>query len=286
VRILITGVTGFIGSALAPQLLAEGHQLFSVCRPGSTGVGETINWDIRCDPKGAGFPANIDAVIHLAQSRAFRSFPSDAAEMFDVNVRMTWLLLQWAAQARAKHFILASSGTVYEPFSGELHEEAKLAPNGFLGASKLASEVLARPYGDLLKLSVLRLFFPYGPGQQDRLISHLISRVRKGQTVQVSKEGEGPQFSPTFVDDIGAVVIECLNNAWSGTFNVASAEVISVFQMTRLIGEQLGINPKYEWLDLPPLVVTPDIRRLAQHFDIQRFTRFEDGLRKTLACAL
>jgi nucleoside-diphosphate-sugar epimerase len=285
-RILITGANGFIGSALTPRLIAQGHQLFSVCRAGSVAVGEIISWDIGCDPEEAGFPATIDAVIHLAQSRAFRKFPENAPEMFDVNVRMTWALLQWAAKAQAKQFILASTGTVYQPFSGELHEEAALAPNEFLGASKLASEILARPYGDVLKLSVLRLFFPYGPGQQDRLIPDLIRRVRMGQTVQITKDGEGLQFSPIYVDDIGAIVIEFLNKAWSGTFNVAGTEVTSVYRIAGLIGKQLGISPKYERLDQGPLVIVPDIKRLAQHFDIHRLTRFEDGLQKTVACHL
>ena len=66
--------------------------------------------------------------------------------MFTVNVAMTMLLLEWAARSGVKQFCLVSSGAVYEPFAGPLKEDAALAPVGFLGASKLASEVIANRF--------------------------------------------------------------------------------------------------------------------------------------------
>ena len=101
-----------------------------------------------------------------------------------------------------KQFVLASSGSVYEPFGGHLREEAALAPGSFLGATKLASEFLARPYGAAFTLSVLRLFFPYGPNQRDRLIPDLIGRVRSGRPIQLAEDGEGLCFTPTFVEAV------------------------------------------------------------------------------------
>ena len=100
--------------------------------------------------------------------------------MFAVNVAMTMFLLEWAAQARVKQFCLVSSGAVYEPFASPLKEDAALAPIGFLGASKLASEIIAKPFSSIFTLNTLRLFFPYGPGQRDRLIPELVRRVRSG----------------------------------------------------------------------------------------------------------
>jgi nucleoside-diphosphate-sugar epimerase len=283
-RILITGGTGFVGSTLGPRLIAAGHELFSVCRPGSSApFGETVAWDVASPAGMSKFPEAIQAVVHLAQSRSYRNFPADSREMFGVNVGMTMALLQWAAaQPSVRQFCLVSSGAVYEPFAGSLQEDAALAPRGFLGASKLASEIIALPFASLFKLSILRLFFPYGPGQRDRLIPDLIRRVRSGEAIQVTANGNGTRLVPTFVEDIADVFLASIESLWTDTVNVATPEVLSIRGIAELIGRQLGIEPRLEIVDGTPIDVVPDLDRLAGRFDLRRFTRFEEGLRKTI----
>jgi nucleoside-diphosphate-sugar epimerase len=281
-RILITGGTGFVGSTLGPRLIAAGHELFCVCRPGSSvGFGETVIWNAE-SPVGEDLPESIEVVIHLAQSRRYRHFPVDSREMFDVNVGMTMALLQWAAQSKVKQFCLVSSGTVYEPFTGSLQEDAAVVPRGFLGATKFASEIIAWPFSSLLKLNILRLFFPYGPGQRDRLIPDLIRRIRCGDAVQVTANGEGMRLVPTFVEDIADVFLASVESSWTGTVNVATPEALSIRKIAELIGQRLGVQPKLEVVERTPIDVVPDLDRLASRFDLRRFTRFEEGLRRTI----
>jgi nucleoside-diphosphate-sugar epimerase len=204
--------------------------------------------------------------------------------MFAVNVAMTMMLLQWSAKAGVKHFCLVSSGAVYEPFSGLLREDAAVAPHGFLGASKLASEVLARPFSNLFSLNVLRLFFPYGPDQRNRLIPELVRRIREGSPVQLAANGEGIRLPPTFVDDVVEVILASLASSWTGTANVAAPELLSIRAIANIIGRQLKVEPKFEIVNTPAVDIVPDLSRLKSQFPLQRFTQFEDGLRKTL-CA-
>jgi UDP-glucose 4-epimerase len=282
-RILITGGTGFIGSTLGPRLVAAGHELFCVCGPGSLPpFGETVVCDIKSAFETSKFPEAIEVVIHLAQSRSYRQFPADSREMFDVNIGMTMSLLRWASQSKVKQFCLVSSGTVYEPFAGSLQEDAALAPRGFLGASKLASEIIAQPFSSLFKLNILRLFFPYGPGQRDRLIPDLIRRIRCGEAVQVTANGEGMRLVPTFVEDLADVFLASVDASWTGIVNVATPEVLSIRGIAELIGRQLGIEPKLEIVERTPIDIVPDLDRLAGRFDLRRFTRFEEGLRRTI----
>jgi nucleoside-diphosphate-sugar epimerase len=282
-RILLTGCTGFVGSALGPHLVAAGHELFCVCRPEtSVAFGKKVAWDGAKPIELPKFPKTVDAVIHLAQSRSYRLFPADSDEMFAVNVAMTMFLLEWAAQARVKQFCLVSSGAVYEPFAGPLKEDAALAPIGFLGASKLASEVIAKPFSSIFALNTLRLFFPYGPGQRHRLIPELIRRIRNGQAIQVATNGEGVRLVPTFVEDIVEVVIASVKSSWTETLNVATPEVLSIREIANAIGRQLGIEPKCEIVDMPSADIVPDLSRLASRFELKRFTPFEEGLRKTI----
>jgi len=282
-RILLTGGSGFVGSHLVPRLAERAHELFCVHRAAQAQAGEALVWDGADKLPKRNFPANIDAVIHLAQSRVFRNFPTDASEMFDINVRMTAELLHWAAEAGVKQFVLASSGAVYEPFIGLLQEDSALAPKSFLGATKLAAEVLARPYATMFNLSVLRLFFPYGPGQRDRLIPDLIRRVRTRQAVHLGEDGEGLQFAPIFIDDVVSSFSECVEKGWTGTFNVTTAERVSIRRATSLIAEFLHEPTHYETVKQPAIIIDPDVSLLAERMDITRFTRFADGLRATVA---
>jgi nucleoside-diphosphate-sugar epimerase len=204
--------------------------------------------------------------------------------MFAVNVAMTMVLLRWSAQAGIKHFCLVSSGAIYEPFPGLLKENAAVAPHEFLGASKLASEVLARPFSDLYSLSVLRLFFPYGPGQRNRFIPELIKRVRAGIPVQLVANVEGIRLTPTFIEDIVEVILASLAASWTGTFNVAAPEPLSIRRIANIIGRQLEIEPRFEVVSTPAVDIVPDLSLLKSRFPIDRFTQFEHGLRKTI-CA-
>jgi nucleoside-diphosphate-sugar epimerase len=282
-RILITGATGFVGSALGPRLIGAGHELFCVCRPGSSAsLGKTVVWDAKSPAGTSEFPEAVEAVIHLAQSRSYRQFPADSREMFDVNVGMTICLLQWAARSKVRQFCLVSSGAVYEPFSGSLQEDVAVSPHGFLGASKLASEIMARPFAGLFELSILRLFFPYGPNQRDRLIPDLIRRIRCGEAIQVTANGEGMRLVPTFVEDIADVFVASVESLWTGTVNIATPEALTIRRIAELIGRQLGIEPKLEIVERKPIDIVPDLGRLAARFDLRRFTRFEEGLRKTI----
>lgn len=285
-RIVLTGCSGFVGSALAPKLLSAGHELLCVCRPDSSAAfGEKIVWDSSRPNDLSRFPETADAVVHLAQSRSYRLFPADSQEMFAINVAMTMMLLQWSAQARVKHFCLVSSGAVYEPFSsGLLKEDAAVAPHGFLGASKLASEVLAKPFSSLFALNVLRLFFPYGPDQRNRLIPELARRIRDGSSVQLAANGEGIRLPPTFIDDVVEVILASLAGSWTGVVNVAAPELLSIRAIASIIGKQLQVEPKFEVVSTPAVDIVPELTRLQSKFPLQRFTRFEDGVRMML-CA-
>lgn len=279
-RILITGGTGFVGSALARRMIEAGHEVFCACRPGSSApFGQTIIWDATGSAGTGKLPEVIDGLVHLAQSRRFRSFPADAPEMFEVNVTSTLSLLQWAVQAKVRRFCLVSSGTVYEPFGGQLQEDAAVSPASFLGASKLASENIAKPFSGLLSLSVLRLFFPFGPGQADRLIPDLIRRVRGGHPVHVTSNGDGMRLTPTLVNDVAEVMLASLEASWTGTVNVATPEVLSIRQIAESIGRQLRLQPKFEVVDKPSIDIVPNLTRLAERFSLDRFSRFDDALR-------
>ena len=88
-------------------------------------------------------------------------------------------------------FVLASTGTVYEPYGGRLAEDAPVAPVSFYSATKLAAEALLQGWRSRLGCCALRLFFPYGPGQTGRLVPQLVERIRAKTAVTLDGSGDG-----------------------------------------------------------------------------------------------
>jgi nucleoside-diphosphate-sugar epimerase len=287
-HILVTGASGFVGQVLVNRLLDQGHHVTALVRPG-TGAMDSRASRAEMLPYALGsgdalsLPKGLDAVVHLAQSRVYRAFPADAAEMFRVNVTGTQSLLEAAAKAGISRFCLVSTGSVYEPFDHPLAESAPLAPRSYLGASKLAAEVIARPFAALFALSVLRLFAPYGPSQAERLIPDLIRRVREGQAVTLPLSGGGMACAPTYVDDICNVIDAALEESWSDVLNVASPENLTIQHMAEAIGKVLNKTPVFERKALGAPVVVPDLAKLGARYDMGRFRTFETGIATTIA---
>lgn len=277
--ILVTGASGFIGSVLVRQLAAAGLQVVRGVRT----VRDAT--DVALDLSRPGefvIPPGVEAIAHLAQSRVYRKFPEDSGEMFAVNVAGTLALLQAAAQAGVKRFCLVSSGTVYEPFDGPLVETAAIFPRSFLGASKAAGEVVARPFGSLMDLSILRLFTPYGPGQTGRMVPDLIARIGEGRAVTLSGEN-GMRFAPTYVDDLCDVIGAALREGWTGTVNVASPEVLDLRRAAGIIGDVVGQTPVFEAGPGAAINLVPMLDELANRYDMRRFTPFAEGIRRMVA---
>lgn len=262
-----------------PHLQSAGHVVVPVGREASS---HGIVWDLANGGQHR-FPADAEAVVHLAQSRNYRAFPADAEHMFAVNVAGTHAVLAAAAAAGIKRFCLVSSGAVYEPFLGSLSEEAPLNPSGFLGASKLAGEVVARPYAGLMSLSILRLFFPYGPGQSGRLVPEIIRRVRNGVPIDVSTDGEGLRLTPTHVDDVCDAIVTAIEGSWVGTINVAAPSSLSIAELGRQVGSAIDrpvfFNP---CLNVSPPIV-PDLTKLGRVYDLGRMRTFQSSVSSLVA---
>jgi nucleoside-diphosphate-sugar epimerase len=276
-RILITGASGFVGQALVPRLMARGDEVFALGRVSLNKEGVT---DLRGDLQSGAtptFPAGIDAVVHLAQSRAYRRFPIDAVEMFRINVAGTQMMLEAAARSGIRRFCLVSSGSVYDPFEGVLTEEAAVAPRGYLGASKLAAEVLARPFGGLFPVATLRLFAPYGPGQTGRLVPDLARRVGDGIPILLPETGEGMRFSPTHVDDACAVIEAAVDEGWTDVVNVAAPSAITIRQAAATLAGIMGRPLAIERKAMPAPAIVPDLTRLSSRYDLSRFRIFAEG---------
>ena len=276
-KLLVSGGTGFLGQHLCRGLSAthEVHALYSSEKPE---IGDVCWYRHKHGDGDAldALPDRIDGVIHLAQSNRYREFPAGAADMFAVNVDFTFRLLEYARRSGASNFVYASTGGVYEQSLKLLHETTASAPDNFYAASKLAAEMLLRPYQKFFNAAVLRLFFIYGRDQRDRLIPNLVARIRAGEDIDLYGSDGGLRITPTHVEDLVGVFDEALRKSWNGTLNVAAPEVLTIREIALILGRALGQEVRFRNCSGPaPQGLVPDLTALQQVYELSRFRRFE-----------
>jgi UDP-glucose 4-epimerase len=282
-RILVTGGTGFLGRHLLPLL--HDHEVFALTRRPITSAERHVTWIEAPLSEGLDvtrLPAQMDAIIHLAQSERYREFPDGAPDVFQVNVATPQLLMQWALTAGVTRCVFASTGTVYEPFALPMREDVAVNPTGYYGASKLACETLTLAYQGQIAVAQLRVFFLYGPSQTGMMISRVIDNVRAGTTLTLPATGDGLVFVPTYVGDAARVFKQACEESWRGVWNVASPQPVSFKALADEIGKAVDRAPVFaRSTGSAPLSIVPDMSKLATKVDLATFTNLPRGLAKT-----
>ena len=249
-NILITGVTGLVGSHLSKELSKLGHNIYGLTRRHYRKTNyEAVVVDLSSDWKISELPSNIDVVYHLAQSEKFRKFPAGAPDVFQVNINSTAKLLDYATKSGVASFIYASSGGVYGNGKEPFLENEPIVPFGELGyylGSKACSEILVQSYASELQVIILRPFFVYGKSQnRSMLIPRLFDNVAAGKPIELSS-GDGIKINPIHVNDVVKVLTASLHNSASRTYNIGGPEILSIRKICNLFGSYLEKTPNYQ----------------------------------------
>jgi UDP-glucose 4-epimerase len=282
VKVVLTGATGFIGSRLRRLLAARGHAVTAIARVAALSPEPGLSWVISdiADPAFVDvLPDAADAVVHLAQAGGS---PLDEAALSAVNVESTRRLLDYSRRAGARRFVLASSGSVYGGSPDPLAEAHPRRPPDAYARSKADAEALLEQAPSGVSVCALRLFAPYGSGQNGRLIADLIGRVSAGRPVTLY-DGGHPRLNPIYVADVAAIFACALERPVPPVLNVAGDEVLSIRDMAETVGRALGIPPIFEdTLDEPPPDLVGDTTLLRQTFELENLTPFDRGIAATV----
>lgn len=277
--ILVTGAQGLVGRHVVP-LLARQHRVIAVARDAMPAAGnvEPLAVDLSAPLEPDLLPDRIDAVVYLAQSRRFRSFPGGAADMLRVNVEQPVALIEAARQRGATHFVYASSGSVYAPSPRPLREDDPTPANGFYAGSKHAAELLLKPYGALMNVALLRYFFIYGPGQQrDMLLPRLVDNVREGRAIALAGD-DGMRLQPLHARDAAQAAVGALALEGTHAINVAGPEALSLRAVCEMAGQAVGAEPRFTVSAAAPAGdLVADTGRMAELLR-PATARFRDGL--------
>ncbi len=321
-HILVTGAAGFIGSTLAHRLLDRGDTVVGVdnlntyysvtlkkarlarlsARPGF--VFHAL--DIADRPAIAALfaKARFDAVMNLAAQAGVRHSLEDPHAYVDANVVGFVNLLEGARRSEVRHFVYASSSSVYgshtrQPFS-EHHPVDH--PVSLYAATKRADELLAHSYAHLFRLPVtgLRFFTVYGPwGRPDMALFLFTKGILEGRPITVFNEGRMVRDF-TYIDDIVTGIVPVLDHPaesaplWSSDdpdpatsnapfrlYNIGNNRPVALMRYIEILEHCLGRQARLEMLPLQPGDVPETVASVADletDFGFRPATPVETGV--------
>ncbi|MDB5723433.1 MAG: NAD-dependent epimerase/dehydratase family protein [Novosphingobium sp.] len=235
-RVLVTGVAGFIGQSLAQRLLARGDVVVGVDSlndyyqvslkearlAGLREVGGNrfafhhLDFADMAGLNAALDGVEIDRIVHLGAQAGVRYSIENPHAYVQANVVGHLNMLELARARGVEHMVYASSSSVYGgntklPFAVEDRVDHPLS---LYAATKKADELMSETYAHLFRLPLtgLRFFTVYGPwGRPDMMLWKFTQAILAGKPIPVFNHGEMWRDF-TYIDDIIAGVVAALDN--------------------------------------------------------------------------
>lgn len=247
--ILLTGASGFVGRQIAKALIARGHRLRLVLRPGGvqrsglssddvdvveTGdlFGESADW-------WTGHLAEVDTVIHAA-------WYVEPGKYLDSHVNIDCVigslaLAAGAAQAGVRHFIGIGTCFEYQLPNAAITETSALGPVTLYAAAKLALyRMLARRFSETgTALAWARLFYLFGGGEHPaRLFPTLHRKLSSGEPMLLSSGDKVRDFLD--VTEAGRMIATLAETGQTGAVNVCSGHPVTIREVATGIADLYG----------------------------------------------
>lgn len=259
-RFLITGIAGFLGSALAKRLLDDGHEVrgiddLSAGREDRLPEGVLFDrGDVNDLPKLWSLMQNVDTVIHMAARVSVQESNKYPRDYNAVNVGGTVSVLEAIRDTNVKRIVFSSSGALYGHYDNQpLAETYQPKPQSPYAVSKIASEYYIRNAGQLWGIETvsLRIFNAYGAGQQlpvshPPVIPYFFKQISSGGSLTLY--GDGNQTRDfVYIDDVVAALaraatIERLDD--HPIVNVGSGVETSIRELADRIGAIVKKTPQ------------------------------------------
>ncbi|EOG34542.1 NAD-dependent epimerase [Enterococcus faecium] len=247
----------------------------------------------------------FDVVVNLGAQAGVRYSIENPYAYMDSNVMGLMNILEAARHNPVKHFIYASSSSVYGgntkvPFSTEDNVDH---PVSLYAATKKSSELMAHAYSNLYDIPTtgLRFFTVYGPmGRPDMAYYGFANKIVNGEPIQVFNNGDMMRDF-TYIDDIVEGIIrlipkppvsnpewtekEGISSSWSPykIYNIGNNQPVRLMEFIETIEKHLGMKAEKEFLPMQPGDVQrtyADVSDLEKAIGFKPTTSLDEGIKK------
>jgi UDP-glucuronate 4-epimerase len=312
-KILVTGVAGFIGYHLATRLLAEGNQVYGVDNlndyydvtlkqarlqqilPHNNFTFDYLDISDRTLVAELFAANDFDVVVHLAAQAGVRYSLQNPHAYVDSNLVGFTNILEGCRHSQIKHLIFASSSSVYGtntkvPFAVTDNVDH---PVSLYAATKKANELMAHAYSHLYQIPItgLRFFTVYGAwGRPDMAYFKFVRAIAENRPIDVYNFGKMKRDF-TYIDDVIEAVTRVITKkplTLNGQppykiYNLGNNQPVELNEFITTIETIMGKSAQKNLLPMQPGDVVStyaDIQELITDFDFQPSTSIAQGLEK------
>jgi dTDP-glucose 4,6-dehydratase len=306
-RIVLTGVAGFLGSHLAERFLMDGHEVIGV---DNLVTGSRSNLALLQEMSAAGpgrfhfrhhdvsvplfIQGPVDGVLHFASPASPVDYLELPIQTLKVGSLGTHNMLGLAREKGAR-FLLASTSEVYgDP---EVHPQTEaywgmvnpVGPRGVYDEAKRFAEAITMAYHRHhgLDTRIVRIFNTYGPRMRPgdgRVVSNFIVQALRGEPLTLYGDG-GQTRSFCYVDDEVEGIWRLFHSDVHDPVNIGNPREFTVRELAEKVLAQVGGSSGLVFLDLPqddPKVRCPDISRARDQLGWAPTIDLDEGLRRSI----
>ena len=300
-NILITGVNGFIGSALAARLLSQGKRIVGLVRDRNYKSRRDILDRISVvygdlsDISAVRYAVSkyeVDTVFHLGAIAVLRMAVIDPVTCWETNVMGTVNVLEAARAAKhVRKVVVASTDKAYGTHADLPYiETMALLPSDPYGTSKACTDLIARSYADTysMDISVVRSGNVFGPGDlnRSRLIPGSILKLLEGKAPVIYKLVGAYRREFMFIEDVIDAYIKIADFGLPGEpYNIGGSGFQTIIKTIEMIIEEMGVNL------VPEIVEKEFVEIKEQYLDASKLMRLgwscrypiRDGIKEAVA---
>ncbi len=301
-RVLVTGVAGFLGSHLADRFLAEGHSVVgldnfitghadNIAHLSGHERFEFMRHDISNYTYVAG---DLDGVLHFASPASPVDYLEWPIQTLKVGSLGTHNAVGIATHKKAR-FFLASTSEVYgdplvhpqpESYWGNVNP---VGPRGVYDEAKRFAEAMTMAYHTYhgVDTRIIRIFNTYGPRMRPRdgrVVSNFIVQALNGEPITLYGDGSQTR-SFCYVDDEIDGIYKLFMHGDSTPTNIGNPVEYTVKQLAEIVVELTGTKSEIVHQPLPvddPKVRQPDISKARATLDWEPQVDVREGVRRTI----
>lgn len=295
-KIIVTGATGCVGSAVVRQAIAQGMEVTCIVHKDSKRVlnlpqSELVHI-VECDLSDYSsleLAGQYDALIHLSWEKTFGASRDDA-ETQTRNIQYTLDAVRLAHRCGCSVFVGAGSQAEYGIQSQDLTPILPVKPESGYGIAKYAagklSAMLCKSLG--LRHNWVRILSVYGPNDgENSLISYAIRELKAGRSPELTKCEQIWDY--LYADDAGDAILSVAANGVDGkTYPLGAGQGRKLSEYIEEIRQI--INPSVEirfgvkdYYPHQPMHLVADISELEKDTKWKPKYTFVKGIKKMLS---